>query len=74
MSRMKQVSVVLAAFTMVGALAVVNLSASGASTKTIAKPLAALGAPGSQWTKKHPFKAGVHLRRSTERRGLDPRP
>ena len=57
MSRMKQVVVVLAAFTMIGALAVVNLSASGASTKTAANPLAALGAPGSQWTTKHPFKA-----------------
>ena len=33
MSRIKQVAVVLAAFTMIGALAVVNLSASGASTK-----------------------------------------
>ncbi|MGD0944900.1 MAG: BMP family ABC transporter substrate-binding protein [Acidimicrobiales bacterium] len=57
MSRMKQMAVVLAAFTMIGALAVVNLSASGASTKTAANPLAALGAPGSQWTTKHPFKA-----------------
>jgi len=57
MSRMKQVAVVLAAFTMIGALGVANLSASGASTKTAANPLTALGAPGSQWTTKHPFKA-----------------
>jgi basic membrane protein A len=55
---MKQVSVVLAAFTMIGALAVVNLSASAASTKTTAKPAITLAAPGSQWTVKHPFKAG----------------
>ena len=57
MSRMKQALVVLAAVTMVGALAVVNLSASGASTKTTARPTTSLTAPGSQWTVKHPFKA-----------------
>jgi ABC-type multidrug transport system ATPase subunit len=47
---------VFAAFTMVGALAAVNLSASGASTKTV-KPVVATSSPGSQWTVKHPFKA-----------------
>ena len=58
MSRMKQVMVVLATLTMVGALAVVNLSASGATTKATGKPVATKSSPGSQWTKKHPFKAG----------------
>jgi basic membrane protein A len=42
---------------MVGGLAAVNLSASGASTKATAKPAVTMSAPGSQWTVKHPFKA-----------------
>jgi len=58
MSRTRQVLGVCAALAMVGALAVVNLSASAASTKTNAKPATSLGAPGSQWTKAHPFVAG----------------
>ena len=57
MSMMKRVAGVVAALTMVGALAAVNLSASGASTKATAKPAATMTAPGSQWTVKHPFKA-----------------
>jgi basic membrane protein A and related proteins len=58
MSRIKQVLVVSAALLMVGALAAVNLSASGASTKTTAKQMTTTTTPGSQWTKAHPFKAG----------------
>ena len=58
MSRMKRVLGAFAALTMVGGLAAVNLSASAASTKTLAKPAATMAAPGSQWTVKHPFVAG----------------
>jgi len=54
MSRMKRLLSVFVAFTMVGAVAVGAASSvsSSASTKTAA------AAPGSQWTTKHPFKAG----------------
>src|ERR1017187_94232 len=53
MSRMKRLSSVFVAFTMVGAVAVgaVGSVSSSASPKTTAT------APGSQWTKSHPFKA-----------------
>src|ERR1035438_316938 len=57
MSMMKRVVAVCAALTMVGWLAAVNLSASGASTKATAKPAVTMTTPGSQWTVKHPFKA-----------------
>jgi basic membrane protein A len=51
---MKRLLSVFVAFTMVGAVAVGAASSvsSSASTKTAA------AAPGSQWTTKHPFKAG----------------
>ena len=53
MSRMKKLSGVFVAFTMVGAVAVgaANSVSSGATTKTTTTAL------GSQWTKSHPFKA-----------------
>ncbi len=53
MSRMKRLLSVFVAFTMVGAVAIgaVSSVSSSASTKTAA------AAPGSQWTKSHPFKA-----------------
>ena len=53
MSRMKKLLGVFVAFTMVGAVAVgaANSVSSGATTKTTTT------APGSQWTKSHPFKA-----------------
>jgi len=58
MSFMKRVSVVTAALATVGALGVVGTYASGASTKTTVKPATTAKAPGSQWTKAHPFKVG----------------
>jgi len=58
MNSMKQVLVVVAAMTMAGAPAVVNTPAAAASPVTAASQMVANAAPGSQWTVKHPFKAG----------------
>ena len=53
MSRMKRLSSVFVAFTMVGAVAVGAVG----SVSSSASPKTAAAAPGSQWTKSHPFKA-----------------
>ena len=54
MSRMKRLSSVLVAFTMVSAVAVGAVG----SVSSSASPKTATAAPGSQWTKSHPFKVG----------------
>ena len=74
MSRIKQVLVVFAAITMIGALAVVNLSASGASTKAAVKQAATKSSPGQPVDHEAPVQGWVHLRRCAERCRLDPRP
>ena len=53
MSRMKRLLSVFVAFTMVGAVAV----GAASSVSSSASPKTAAAAPGSQWTKSHPFKA-----------------